>query len=309
MFYSPELDDVSTFVLVAKTGSFTKAAKNLGLSTNAVSRRVIALEASLGVRLLYRTTRSLSLTQEGFEFYGLAEKSISDLMAARELLRSKKDVVRGLVRVAMPSVLANRNLLLAFEKELRRYTDLQIRTMISDDDMGRLRESVDISIEPGPVGSTDRVARFLGRIEWKLAASPSYVNQFGIPKKVEDLEDHFCLPFVGKTKQKSWSLKTLHGEIRRVRIKSHFASNDSRTLRHAVYAGLGIGPLPPVELEESARSGLLLPILPAMCFAEASEVFAVFHRGADKFPRNRVVLDVIAKVGRVEFGSEAIAEL
>ena len=300
MLYLPNLENISTFVLVAKMGSFTRAAKTLEISTNATSRRVMELEAEMGVRLLFRTTRSLSTTEEGRILLSLAEKSVNDLIAARDFVQHRKENIKGLVRVGVPSVMVSKSLLSAVNLTFTKYPGLNIQIMISDGILDQIREEVDLSIEPGPLSNTDRIARPLGELEWKLAASESYAQKNGLPKSISDLENHFCLPFVGKRKQKQWALKASNGKIASVHIKRVFESNDSRVLRQAIYEGLGIGPLSQGELSLGLKSGALRAVLPDYSFAEASEMFAVFHRGSDQIPRNRVVLELLIEACKKE---------
>lgn len=300
MIYLPNLENISTFVLVTKMGSFTGAAKTLGISTNATSRRVMELEAEMGVRLLFRTTRSLSITEEGQILLSLAEKSVNDLMAVRDFIHNRKENINGLVRVGVPSVMVSKRLLSKIDQTLLKYPGLNIQIMISDGILDQLREEVDLSIEPGPLSNTDRIARSLGALEWKLAASESYARKNGLPRSISDLENHYCLPFVGKRKQKKWALKASNGKITTVNIKRIFESNDSRVLRQAIYEGLGIGPLSQGELSLGLKSGVLRPVLPNYSFAEASEIFAVFHKGSNQIPRNRVVLELLIEASKEE---------
>lgn len=306
MIYLPDIENISTFVMVVKLGGFTKVAKSLGLSTNAISRRVKELESALGVRLLVRTTRSVALTEEGSELFRLAEKNIMELAAARAVVQSKKENVSGLVRIGLPSILATEALLGSVQKLSLQFPELKTQILVSDGILDQIRESVDISIEPGPLKSTSRIGKLIGKIEWKLAASVAYVERYGMPKTIRSLEKHNCLAFVGRAKQKTWTIKANNGKLSRARIQSVFESNDSRVLRQAVYGGIGIGPVANGELSKASRAGLLRPVLPDYSFADASEIYVLYHKGADKLPRNHVMLELLLEECRRElFGSAA----
>jgi DNA-binding transcriptional LysR family regulator len=295
MQYLPDLRSIALFVQVLRLGSFTKAAKQLGISTNAVSRKVMALEAELGVRLLVRSTRSLSGTEEGRMLFSLAEKSVEELMSARHALKTRLESVKGTVRIALPSILATSRFLESIQVAQDRYAGLDFQILISDGILEQIRESVDISIEPGPLRDTDRTATLLGGVAWRLAASRAYIERQGAPKTPAELAKHDCLAFVGKKRQVQWRLVNRNGKSTDIRLNSRFASNDSRFLREALLAGLGIGPIAPGELEQGVRAGILASVLPEYHFAEANDVYAVYAKNSNRIPRIRVGIELLSQ--------------
>lgn len=295
MQYLPDLRNIAIFVQVLRLGSFTKAAKQLGFSTNAVSRRVMALEAEMGVKLLVRSTRSLSSTEEGRMLFSLAEKSVEEMMSARHALKTRLESVKGTVRIALPSILATARLLESIQVAQARYAGLGFQILISDGILEQIRESVDISIEPGPLSDTDRTATLLGGVAWRLAASRAYIERQGAPRTPLELAKHDCLTFAGKKRQVQWRLVNRNGKSTDIRLNSRFASNDSRFLREALLAGLGIGPISPGELEQGIRTGVLASVLPDYHFAEANDVYAVYTKNSNRIPRIRVGIELLSQ--------------
>jgi DNA-binding transcriptional LysR family regulator len=172
---------------------------------------------------------------------------------------------------------------------------LGFHILISDGILDQIRESVDISIEPGPLRDTDRTATLLGGVAWKLAASRAYIERLGAPKTPVELAKHDCLTFVGKKRQTHWRLMNRNGKPASIRVNSRFESNDSRFLKEALLGGLGIGPISPGELEQGLRTGVLSSVLPDYHFAEANDVFAVYAKNANRIPRIRVGIELLSQ--------------
>jgi DNA-binding transcriptional LysR family regulator len=187
------LDELRAFAAVAEARSFTAAAGRLQVTTNAVSLRVRRLEESLGVRLLVRTTRSVTLTDEGAVVQKTVVRLLDELAALEADVRPDRSELRGTVRIALPGVLAST----PFYARLRGLQDahpkLCVQTMVSNIPIMPASEGLDIAIFVGQPPQTAFVGRLLGRGSWVLVATPDYLRRHGRPRRPADLEQHRCL--------------------------------------------------------------------------------------------------------------------
>lgn len=291
------LEDLHTLVLVVHSGSLSAAARTLGLTTNAVSRRVQRLERRLGVTLLHRTTRSLRLTEEGRRLYERAVRVMRELQEAEEELSVDSAALRGMVRVAVPAALATGALWGLLGSLTREHPRLrvQMRVLNGPTDLATLltREALDIAVHVGEPRDSSLHGRRLGTVSWVLAAAPPYLERHGRPETPEELARHQCLRFLSDLPQSTWTIETPEGGEVVVPIGGALECDDSRALGEAVYAGAGIGVRPAREVARAVANGTLEEVLPGYRFARAP-LHALFPAGRDRLPHVRAVLDVLA---------------
>ncbi len=283
----PVLDDVAglrAFVLSVDSGSFTGAARVLGLTTNAVSQRVGLLEKHLGVRLLQRTTRRMSVTDEGRRVYARAHDILDELLRVEEDLRPEHDALVGTVRVSMPAPAASAELINALGVELQRHARLRVQLLISHAPVDIVAEGLDVAVHVGEPRDSGLIARKLGDPSWCLAATPSYLDRRGRPRRADDLTKHECLRFLAERPQSEWRLVDSRGREHVVPVGGAFESDDSRVLGEATYAGLGIGIRARGELERAITEGRLERVLPGLEFA-GPPIYALFARGRLRLAR------------------------
>lgn len=254
------LDELRVFIRVVDQRSFSAAARSLGRTTNVVSRRIAQLEERLGVRLLHRTTRSVSVTDEGLRFAEASRRILDDVELAESAVRHV-DEAAGLVRLVVPTVFVGFGLVSALGQILARNAALRIELLVSDAPMDLVAAGVDVAIVDEHA-SEHNVVRMLGRIHPALAAAPSYIAMCGLPRQPADLAAHACLRFLGRKKQTYWPLVDREGRRVRATLGGRFESNDSRVLHEALYAGLGIGLCTEGELASATAVGRLTPVLP-----------------------------------------------
>ncbi len=292
------VDELRTFVGVVDAGSFTKAARLLRLSTNAVSHRVLNLEERLGVRLLTRTTRALSVTEEGQVLYERARRVVEELEAIEAEVGASSHAVRGLVRLVIPAQGIDTTFLAAVGALLEANPSLSVQLRVTSQAVDVVADRADLALWVGKPPASSLISRRLGTLSWALAATPNYLDQHGRPRRPEDLSKHRCLRFLSERTQDVWRLVDLRGRVVSVPVQGGFEADDSRVLGDAVYAGVGIGPRPDRELIGAIREGRLERVLPTHRF-ETLELFALMPRRSARLPRVTALVTAL-KAGLAE---------
>jgi DNA-binding transcriptional LysR family regulator len=262
------LSELRAFVAIIETGSFTAAARRLGLTVNATSRRLQQLEASVGTKLIERTTRRSAPTEAGRRLHVRAGPILDALFEAEAELHTSATQVEGVVTLALPAVVAGRAFLAHLERLLVQHPGLRVDLRVGSTQLPG-EGGVDLAIVVGQApDSFALVGRRIGTHRWGLAASPAYVKARGAPKRPADLSRHVCLRFRGDVPQRTWSLAGPGRKRAVVKVDGTFECDDSRVLGDATYAGLGIGVRPESELAEAVSRGDLVHVLPEWRFGE-----------------------------------------
>lgn len=250
-----DLEDLQTFVEVADAGGVSAAARRLGLSKSIVSRRLLRIEAELGVHLLARTTRGAALTEAGATFRDHAARAGAEIEAAREAILPDGDL-RGRLRVAMPLSFGPTHFAPVLAEMAHRHPRLQIQASYSDRFIDLIAEGFDCAIRVGYLPDSDLVARRIGPIYGRLLASPDYIRKHGTPETPEDIADHQAL----MQGTEAWQFMD-GGRIVTVRPQGRFKADNATALAAAAVAGLGIAWLPDCITYPHVASGALVPIM------------------------------------------------
>lgn len=250
-----DLEDLQTFVEVADAGGVSAAARRLGLSKSIVSRRLLRIEAELGVQLLARTTRGAALTEAGATFRDHAARAGAEIEAAREAILHDGDL-RGRLRVAMPLSFGPTHFAPVLAEMAHRHPRLQIQASYSDRFIDLIAEGFDCAIRVGYLPDSDLVARRIGPIYGRLLASPDYIRKHGTPETPEDIADHQAL----MQGTEAWQFMD-GGRIVTVRPQGRFKADNAIALAAAAVAGLGIAWLPDCITYPHVASGALVPIM------------------------------------------------
>ena len=255
---------IESFIRVAHAGSYTKAARQLGLSRALLSRRIIELEARLGVRLLNRSTRSVSLTAEGRAYLTRCKQVLDDMEAAdREIARGAQTPLGG-IRVLAPKsfgVTCLSDAMIAFSK-----IHTQVRLSLSLGDFSFrpadfVDEGFDVAIRIADIRDSTVLARRITTLKSLLCASPDFIARHGAPASVAALPNYSCLAHLGSDEHdRVWTFVGQRGTS--IRVDGSFDSNSALALRKAALAGLGIGLLPEEYIAPDLASGALVRILP-----------------------------------------------
>jgi DNA-binding transcriptional LysR family regulator len=239
-----DLNLVSAFVEVVEAQSFTAAARALGLPKSSVSRRVTELEKELGVPLLHRTTRKLSLTDAGRAYFAQAERALTELRSAAELASGMDAEPRGIVRLTAPVDVGVMGLPEILGDFSRTYPDIHVELSLSTRELDLREEGFDLAIRSGTSHDANLVARRLGHSTAGLFASPRYLNARGRPKTVGELMQHDAVLFRGKDGKALWRLEGPNGTTSSVEVSGRVSGNELMFVRNAIANGLGIGILP-----------------------------------------------------------------
>lgn len=256
-----DLNHLTTFVKVADAASFTLAATALGVPKSTVSRRVSALEAALGVRLIRRTTRKLSLTEEGSSYY---EKTARALEAIDEAGRAVADMdgePRGLVRISAPVDVGNDVLADLVAKFLKEHEQISVEVQLTGRRVDLVEEGIDLALRAGTLTDSSLIARKVGTSCMRIFAAKGYIARAGAPKKLADLKSHPLVLFRTRQGQADMTFAGPKG-AETISLTALIGTNDFSFARKAILAGAGIGILPAVLCRNEIESGELEQVLP-----------------------------------------------
>lgn len=256
-----DLNRISAFVRVVADGSFTAAAKALGLPKSSVSRSVAQLEDELGIRLLHRTTRKLRLTDGGTAFYERVARALSDIERATETASDMQSELRGTVRVTAPVDLGVATLGGAVARFARKHPNIVVDLSLTGRVVDLVAEGFDLAVRVGPLRDSSLVARRIGELNASLLASPKYLARRRTPKSLDELSSHECILFRPTLGKSAWRLHDMNGEQRDVTVSGAIVVDDLSFVRRVALAGAGIALLPDFLCEREIQSGKLVRVL------------------------------------------------
>ena len=250
-----DIEDLQTFVAVADAGGVSAAARRLGASKSIVSRRLLRIEAELGVQLLARTTRGAALTEAGMTFRDHAARASAEIDAARETILPTGDL-RGRLRIAMPISFGPTHFAPVLAEMAYQHPQLQIQTCYSDRFVDLIAEGFDCAIRVGYLQDSNLIAKRVGPIYGKLVASRDYIEARGSPQTPDEVVTHQALM------QGTEAWQFMDGDkIVTVQPQGRFKADNATALAAAAVAGLGIARLPDCITYDYVTSGALVPIM------------------------------------------------
>ena len=289
---SDRLQELGVFVRAAESGSFSRAARDLGLSQPSVSRLVGNLEARLGVTLLLRTTRRITVTDAGALFLDRAREILAGLEDAEDAARGV-DSLRGIIRLALPVVYGTREIIPRLARFLAAHPLLQVEMAVADTRQDLVAEGADVAIRLGDLGDSGFGARKLTTLERILVASPAYLKARGTPKTPADLASHDCIFGPGNFGRDSWSF-TRNGAGISVDVRGRIHTNSGPGVFASALAGLGIAMASTVMFEAELKAGSLIPLLRPWKLSPV-EVHAVFPAGPRPSAKVRALVDFLVQ--------------
>jgi DNA-binding transcriptional LysR family regulator len=264
--FMDRLAAMKVFVRVVETGSFSAIARENSTTQSSVSKQVAALEAHLGAKLLSRSTRALSLTEEGEAFFPEARRLVSDFEAAGSRLRSGQAQLMGWLRVAASVGYGRRILMPRVQSFLEQHPAVRIDLRLNDGFTDLIEQGIDVAIRIGDLPDSSLVARKIGVSERVLVAHPSYFERLpgGRPglEHPRDLMAHNCVVYTEVATQNAWEFLGPSGETEHVRVTGNLQTNSSEAIRAAALSGLGICHAPSWLLSEEIASGAMIKMLP-----------------------------------------------
>jgi DNA-binding transcriptional LysR family regulator len=250
------------FAKVVESGSFARAAERLDVSVSAVSRQVSDLEAHLGVRLLNRTTRRLSLTDSGQLFYERCVQLLADLDEAEQTVSASAVVPRGTLRLTASISFAVGYLGAAIAEFQLRHPQLRFDIELSDRAVDLVDERIDLAIRIGDIGSQALISRRIGVAQMVCCAAPAYVAQHGAPRTPDDLRDHACLTYEYSSDGNTWRFTDAAQRVHEVKVSGRTHANNGAMLAALAIAGAGINLEPDFIVADDIRTGRLVALLP-----------------------------------------------
>lgn len=290
------LEDLTTmalFAAVVEKRSFTAAAASSGMAKATVSRRIAALEARLGVRLLQRTTRSVVTTDEGRRLYEQCCRVVASAKEATDVLNDTGGRPRGVLRVSAPVAFAHLHLTSAVVEFLRRHPDIELQLLPRSGPSNLFEQEIDVAIRVGTSQDSSLLARRLATDTVVAVAAQSYLRAHGVPRSLRDLENHVVLRLSWEAQQPGWRSG---GRSRTAAFRFHgnLVSSDAGVIRDAAASGLGVAILPSFILAGDVRKGRLIRVL------ETEKIFEVpihvLYAGRRNMPlRTRAFLDFLVE--------------
>jgi DNA-binding transcriptional LysR family regulator len=289
---SDHLQELTVFVRAAESGSFSRAGRELGLSQPSVSRIIGELETRLGVKLLLRTTRRITVTDAGALFLVRAREILADIEDAEDAARGI-DSLRGTVRLAMPVIYGTRQVIPRLPKFLALHPLLRVELSVVDERQDLVAEGADIAIRLGELDDSAFGARKLETLPRLLVAAPSYLAARGTPKTPADLAAHDCIFGPGLFGRANWSF-TRNGTETSVDVRGRIHTDSGPGVFASVLAGLGIAMTSPVMAGPEIKSGALVPLLKSYKLSPI-EVHAVLPGGPRPSNKVRAFVDFLVQ--------------
>ncbi|UTW02583.1 LysR family transcriptional regulator [Amphritea atlantica] len=289
---------IPVFVAVVQYGGFSPAARFLGISKSAVSKRISQLEQQLGVKLLHRTTRKLSLTEAGEHYFEHALKANLAARDAEDAVAQLQGEPQGRLRINTPMSFGRLHMAPMIPEFLKKYPKIRIELVMDDKVVDLVTGGFDIAIRGGALPDSSLVARRLAPLNSVLCASPEYLHREGQPQQLDDLLQHNCLSFSYSNDVKEWSFSK-DNQRHSVVVSGSYQVNNSEALLEAVRQGLGIARLPTFVAGPDIRAGTLVALFPEYKMP-AVEINAVLIERQYMPAKVRVFLDFALEY----FGSE-----
>jgi len=251
---------MSVFRRVAETGNFSEVARELELSQPTVSKHVAALEKHLNIKLINRSTRQLSLSDAGKQYYDDCVRILDELLESEAALRNQQSLPTGTLRINMPVTFGELNIVPHLWQFLAEYPDLKIDLIMDDRQVDLVKEGVDMAIRVGILTDSSLVARRIGDSPRVTVASPEYLAANGEPQTLQDLKKHKCIVYTLLSTRNEWHFTGPNGK-ETIRISGRFSVNNPRIIREAVLAGQGIAVTPTWLIGDYIKTGQAKVIL------------------------------------------------
>jgi DNA-binding transcriptional LysR family regulator len=287
---APALHLVRAFVAVAERQSFARAAEDLGMTASSISRLVKSLEQHLGVTLITRTTRAMSLTGSGQRYFAECSAALDQLHGAWEKLRDEQELPRGILKLSIPVAFGRMHVVPHLSAFMQDHPDVQLDLVMSDRYVDIVGEGVTLAIRIGQMDDSSLIARKLLRNRRILVAAPDYLQRHGTPAAVEDLQAHRCLISTASHDGESWRLFGPTGE-RSFRSRRHLRADNGDAVHRFCLDGHGIAFHSAVTMADSILNRELVQLMPSWTGRETG-VYAV-RPAHPPGPTTRAFLDFL----------------
>lgn len=294
------LSGVVIFVTAARAGSFTLAADRLGITKSAVGKSIAKLEDRLGCKVFHRSTRRLGLTVDGEAYFASCSQAVDEILAAEAFLTSNQKTPGGRLRIDLPAAYGRSVVLPVLLDILAAYPELKLTVTFSDSVVDLIEEGIDLSIRFGTLkDSSGLVARRLAVQKQIICAAPSYIEKYGYPKSLEELQQHRCIVNYRRGQRVSWTVLDETGVLTRITPPGTHEVGDGDAIIAMAAAGQGICQMPGSLIRDHLNAGRLVPVLENYSQGDVA-IHAVWPQTRHLQPKVRRVVDEL--VARAEKG-------
>jgi DNA-binding transcriptional LysR family regulator len=287
------ISSLKIFLRVSETGSFSAVATELGVAQSIVSRQLSSLEEHLGTCLVHRSTRAISVTEEGRGLIPFARQTLDAAETLRHSVHRYRNVPSGRVRLGVPMALG-----LQLSRHLAglldRHQEISIDLVLHDEARNLIEAGLDLDVRIGPIADSSLITRRLGSTTTCLVAAPDYLRDRALPKHPHDLRDHECVVYHDWQEDSIWRFSSPTGELA-VTVRGRVRANNAEALRRAALEGLGIALLTQLHIDSDIREGrlrLLLPSFPPLRLP----LSVVYPSRRNVALRTRVVLEFLIEL-------------
>lgn len=296
------LEEIRNFVAVVQAGSFTRAAEKLDASRSVISKRLSQLEDQLGVRLLNRTTRRLSLTEAGEQFYLACSTGLGSIEAAVDEVRSLNREPRGRLYVNLPMSFGILHVAPLIPRFMAEFPLVQVELNFDDRKVDMIDPGFDVSIRVGELDGSSLAARRLGNFQHWVVASPAYLAANGTPRTPQELTEHRIASFRLQTSALEWTFRDQEGNTEAVTLIGDVVANNSLAIKEIVLGGGAIARMPSFYLDREVEAGMLIRLFPTLS-STAGSMYAVFPRREYMPAKTRAFIDFLVQALAPSFDS------
>lgn len=292
----PFFDGIPEFTVVAQLQSFTAAALQLGVTSSAVGKSVSRLENRLGVKLLHRTTRKLTLTHEGEMYLASCQRVMEELRGTEGFLATGRSEPRGRVRIDLPAAFGRRHIVPLLNNMARQYKALDLTITFTERKVDMVNEGIDLAVRIGDLkDEPELVARRLGDQSLVICAAPSYLRDHAAPVDRADLLTHDCIIGWRKGLRAEWLLRDQKGQISRQYVHVRHELGDGEMILEATLAGCGLAQLPTWLVADYLKSGELVTVLDPFAGARMP-INVIWPHTRHIQPKVRIIVDELVKL-------------
>jgi DNA-binding transcriptional LysR family regulator len=285
-------EEMTVFVRAVELGGFSAAARALGLTPSAVSKSISRLEDRLGVRLLNRTTRSLTTTPEGETFLERSRRILADIDEAEQEITRFRSAPRGLLRLHVSVAFGLHQLPPVLPEFMARYPEMQIDITMGDREPDFAEEGIDVAVRSGDVSDESLIARRICLMERVICAAPSYLKKHGVPRTPEDLLQHNCILVTSQPNLAYWPFDSPEGP-RSVKVHGNVTANNAETAVQLAILGLGVIRLGDILVGDPLRRKQLVPLLVKAHHVEPVPIHAMYLPGRHRSPKVAAMVDFL----------------
>jgi DNA-binding transcriptional LysR family regulator len=286
------------FLQVVDSGSFSAAAAEIGVSVATVARQVNSLEARLGVQLLHRTTRTLSLTEPGTHYCSRIREVLRIYDGVKREVASYQKDVKGLLRVHLRHSVGNQVIVPALPSFLEKHPDIKLDVTLTDSREDLVAQGVDMAVWLGSLEDSNLIARRLTQGNRLVCCSPSYAAKHGLPAHPSELSNHNCIVYRAKSYDSSWRFSK-DGETITVSVSGNLESESSAALMTSALNGLGFVMLQEAVVRKAVETGALVNVFPDYQTSSTDAdvaLYAVYPGSKRTSPKNRAFIDFLVRL-------------